>query len=143
MERDGGSEGRGVRARSPQETHTFRDLACWQACRDLRLFITGTVIRALPAAEKFRLADQLIRAARSTTSNVAEGSGRYHYLDEAKFDGIARGPCYEVIDHLITGNDEGLVSAASLTEGESKALHAIKVLNGYMAYLKRKAREDK
>ena len=132
-----------MRARNPGETHTFRDLACWQACRDLRLYITRSVVPALPAAEKFRLGDQVIRAARSTTSNVAEGYGRYHYLDEAKFDGIARGSCYEVIDHLITGNDEGLVSAASLTEGESKALYAIKVLNGYMAYLKRKAREDK
>jgi four helix bundle protein len=124
-------------------THSFQDLACWQACRELRIFVAKKVVPTLPAPERFRLGDQLLRSARSTTANIAEGYGRYHYLDEAKFCGISRGSCYEVIDHLITGNDEDQITDDLLEQGEAKALHAIKILNGYMAYLKRRATEPK
>ncbi len=52
------------------------------------------------------MGDQLLRAARSTTANIAEGYGRFHYLDNAKFCSNARGSCWEVLDHLIAGVDE-------------------------------------
>lgn len=122
---------------------TFRDLRCWQACRELRLFVTGKIVPRLPAAEKFRLADQLTRAARSTTANIAEGYGRFHYLDEAKFCSNSRGSCFEVIDHAITANDEGMLSDELLAECENLANTAIRQINGYMAYLKRRSSEEK
>lgn len=50
---------------------SFEELDCWKACRQLRLFVVQEVIPVLPLEEKYRLADQLIRAARSTTANVA------------------------------------------------------------------------
>ena len=55
------------------ETHeqNFEQLECWKACRELRLFVLRKVVPFLPAEERFRLTDQLIRAARSTTANVA------------------------------------------------------------------------
>jgi four helix bundle protein len=79
----------------------------------------------------------LLRAARSTTSNIAEGYGRFHYLDNAKFCSNARGSCWEVLDHLITGNDEKFVSAELLAHGRVLVDHAVRLLNGYMNYLKR------
>ena len=39
----------------------------------------------------------------------AEGYGRFHYKDNAKFCSNARGSLYEVIDHLITALDEDLI----------------------------------
>ena len=119
------------------QIRTFEDLECWKQCRTLRLFVAKSVIPVLPKCECYRLGDQLLRAARSTTANIAEGYGRFHYLDNAKFCSNARGSCWEVLDHLITGYDENLFSAELLGRGRELVAHAIKLLNGYMNYLKR------
>jgi four helix bundle protein len=116
---------------------TFEDLECWKQRRTLRLFVAKSVIPVLPKDERYRLGDQLLPAARSTTANIAEGYGRFHYLDNAKFCSNARGSCWEVLDHLITGHDENFFSAELLGRGRELVAHAIKLLNGYMSYLKR------
>lgn len=51
---------------------SFLDLEAWQVCRDVRRHLTELAIK-LPPSEKFRLADQMIRASRSATANLAEG----------------------------------------------------------------------
>ncbi len=81
------------------KVQSFEDLECWKQCRQLRLFVAREVIPQLPKEEKYRLGDQILRAARSTTANIAEGYGRFHYLDNAKFCSNARGSCHEVLDH--------------------------------------------
>src|SRR6266545_4856508 len=116
---------------------TFEDLECWKQYRMLRLFVAREVVPILPRDERYRLGDQLLRAVRSTTANIAEGYGRFHYLDNAKFCSNARGSCWEVLDHLITGDDEGLIRPEFLTEGRELVNGAVRVLNGYMNYLKR------
>jgi four helix bundle protein len=116
---------------------TFEDLECWQHCRALRRFVFREVVPALPKEERHRLGDQLIRAARSTTANIAEGYGRFHYLDNAKFCSNSRGSCWEVLDHLITGNDDGFISVDLLKRGRQLVIAAVKLITGYMNYLKR------
>src|SRR2546428_12339656 len=69
---------------------TFEDLECWKECRALRLFVAKELVTSLPKEERYRLGDQVLRAARSTTANIAEGYGRFHYLDNAKFCSNAR-----------------------------------------------------
>src|SRR5438874_12545015 len=69
---------------------TFEDLECWKQCRTLRLFIAKEAIPVLPKDERYRLGDQLLRAARSTTANIAEGYGRFHFLDNTTFCSNAR-----------------------------------------------------
>jgi len=39
----------------------------------------------LPASEKYNLADQLKRSASSIPANIAEGHGRYYFLDNVRF----------------------------------------------------------
>ncbi len=85
------------------------------------------------------MTDQLLRAARSTTANIAEGYGRFHYLDNAKFCSNSRGSGWEVLDHLITAHDEQLISAELLAEGRELVEQAMQRLNGYMHYLKKAA----
>jgi four helix bundle protein len=121
---------------------TFEDLQCWQACRALRIFIRRKIIPLMPKEEIYRLTDQLIRASRSTTANIAEGYGRFHYLDNAKFCSNSRGSCWETLDHLITANDEELISDELLAEGREIVNHAVKVTNGYISYLQRSAKES-
>lgn len=124
-------------ATSSTSLRTFEDLECWKECRVLRLFVAKEVLPSLPKAEQHRLGDQRLRAARSTTANIAEGYGRFHHLDNAKFCSNARGSCWEVLDHLITAHDEGLVQTALLDQGRAYIAKAIRLLNGYMNYLKR------
>lgn len=122
---------------NPKEIKTFEDLKCWQACRELRLFVAKEVVPVLSRDEKYRLSDQVLKAARSTTANIAEGYGRFHYLDNAKFCSNSRGSCWEVLDHLITANDEEMISAELLNKGRKLVNNAVKLINGYMNYLKR------
>ncbi len=124
------------------EIKTFEDLECWKACRELRLFIAKTVVPVLPKDEKFGLANQVLRAARSTTANIAEGYGRFHYMDNAKFCSNSRGSAWEVLDHLITANDEDMISDEMLSEGRDLVNQAARLLNGYMNYLKRASQTD-
>jgi four helix bundle protein len=121
---------------------TFEDLLCWQACRDLRLFVANKVLPALPQGENYRLREQILKASRSTTANLAEGYGRFHYKDNAKFCSNSRGSCWEVLDHLITANDENLIPSEILSEGRGFVNTAVKLINGYMNYLKRAGKKQ-
>lgn len=117
--------------------HTFEDLECWQAARSLRTFVSRQVLPRLPREERYRLGDQIVRAARSATANIAEGYGRFHYLDNSKFCSNARGSAWEVLDHLITAADDAYIGADVLAAGRARVAETVKLLNGYMAYLKR------
>lgn len=122
-----------------RKIQSFEDLKCWQAVRSLRQFVVREVLPQLPRDEKYRLGDQVLRAARSAPANIAEGYGRYHYLDNSKFLSNARGSVYEVLDHLVTTNDEGMVSDELLEQGREQVTVAVRLINGYMNYLKKQA----
>jgi four helix bundle protein len=117
---------------------SFEDLECWKASRRLRIFISKTIASTLPKGERYGLASQILRSARSTTANIAEGYGRFHYLDNAKFCSNARGSCFETLDHLITAHDENMITDTLLSEGRELVNEANKILNGYINYLRRK-----
>src|ERR1700745_799562 len=123
--------------RKPPQIRTFEELDCWKHCRNLRLFVARQVMPSLPKHERYRLGDQIVRAARSTTANIAEGYGRFHYLDNAKFCSNSRGSCWEVLDHLITAYDDRMISEELFARGREFVIRGVKVLTGYMKYLKR------
>jgi len=118
----------------------FENLECWQACRELRQFVNREVVPQLPVDERFRLTDQLIRAARSTTANIAEGFGRRHYLDNAKFIRNSLGSLHECLDHMIAASDERLIEASCLARFRELFERAVVLSNGYAAYLARSAK---
>jgi four helix bundle protein len=115
---------------------SFEDLDCWKVSRELRIWIADEVLPTLPKEERYRLGDQILRAARSVTANIAEGHGRHHYLDNSKFCMNARGSCTEVLDHLITAADERLISTEILNTGRAKVERTLQVINGYIGYLR-------
>ena len=117
------------------ELKTFEDLQCWQACRDLRIF-AARVCKELPKEEAYRLKDQILRSARSTTANLAEGYGRFHYQENIQYCRHARGSAYEVLDHFITGVDENLIAEAALSKCRTLVEKSVQLLNGYIRYLK-------
>ena len=122
----------------PQEykgAKDFRDLEVWQHCRDLRRDIE-TVAKTFPKEEQFRLKDQMIRAARSVTANRAEGFGRYHYQEFIQHMRMARGSVYELLDHLVVAVDNDYLGTDDFSSYEQRIESALKLLNGYVRYLR-------
>ena len=115
---------------------TFEELSCWKASKELKNYIFKEVIPEIPESEKFRLKDQIIRSSRSISANIAEGFGRFHYLDNAKFCSIARGSCFESLDHIICAFEEGFIDEIKFKNCRNLVFNAIKILNGYIKYLK-------
>ena len=117
---------------------SFEDLQCWQACREVLIFITE-LVKNYPKEEQYSLVDNMKRAARSTTQNIAEGFGRFHYKENLQFCRISRGSLFELIDDLITSIDEGFISKEDYELGRNKIAKALALLNGYIKYLNNKA----
>jgi four helix bundle protein len=78
----------------------------------------------------------MIRSSRSVTANIAEGHGRYHFQENIQFCRHARGSLSESLDHLIVANEEGYIDNNKLEEMRKSHDLCLKLLNGYMSYLK-------
>jgi len=121
---------------------SFENLEVWKSSRDVRLFV-AELVNKLPPDERYRLRDQMIRAARSATANIAEGFGRFHYQENIQFCRQARGSLYELLDHLITGNDENLFTSQEVKQARKLIEKAIALCNGYIGYLEKARESDK
>ncbi len=84
---------------------TFETLEVWIKSREMRNRISK-LTKDFLSEEKYRLTDQMIRAPRSVTANIAEGYGRYHYQENIQFCRQARGSLFELVDHLTVALDE-------------------------------------
>lgn len=120
-----------------ERSDTFEDLVCWQKAYQLKRKLKRDVLSKLPKSEQYELRSQILRAARSSTANIAEGWGRFHYLDSNKFYYNSRGSLAEILDHLIEARDDEYISSDLFEELKLQVLEAIKVLNGFIFYLKR------
>ena len=116
---------------------TFEDLEVWKLARDLRKMISS-LVKTFPADEKYRLTDQMIRASRSVTANIAEGYGRYHYQENIQFCRQSRGSLYEILDHLTVALNEGYIIEKIFNDLREDVFEIIKKLNGYIQYLKKR-----
>jgi four helix bundle protein len=114
----------------------FRDLDAWKLCRDLRLHV-WSVCQGFPSEEKFRLADQMVRASRSATACIAEGYGRFHYQENIQFCRQSRGSLYELIDHFLVAHECGYTTDAAINDLIEKTKRAIQTVNGYIRHLKK------
>ncbi len=120
---------------------TLETLDVWKAARKLRKLFSDFV-KTLPVSEKYKLVDQMIRASRSVTANIAEGYGRYHYQENIQFCRQARGSLFEMLDHFTVCLDEGYITEDKFMNYRKNILKMIRLLNGYIKYLKGR-KEDK
>lgn len=124
-----------------KEIKSFEDLKVWQKARDLRNEIYD-LSKSLPRDENYRLKDQLIRASRSVTANIAEGYGRFHYQEYIQFCRQARGSLYEILDHLICAQDQDLINSETLGDFRENITNCIRILNGFISYLKKAKKNE-
>ncbi len=112
-------------------------LDVWRKARDFALLAYRRVIPALPAEEKWCLAQQIRRAAQSVPANIAEGYGRYYYQENIRFCYIARGSLVETLSHIILANELGYLPKEIFEQAVSESNELVRLINGYIAYLKR------
>ena len=115
----------------------FEKLNCWQACNELKKYFKENVLAELPKTERFELYNQILRASRSATANIAEGWGRYHYKDNVKFLLNARGSVAELLDHSLEAKDCNYISDKTLKELRNQIDKCIQLINGYIRYLRK------
>jgi four helix bundle protein len=120
----------------------FEGLDCYQLA--LQVFREAyAVAKRLPAIERYNLADQLRRAATSITLNIAEGYGRYHYLDKIRFYYIARGSMTEVQAAFIDCQTAGYSADKELVRQRDLCNRALQALNGLIRYTYRQRQGQK
>ena len=116
---------------------SFYDLNAWKLARRFKIKVYE-VVKKFPVEEKFDLAGQLRRAARSVPANIAEGHGRKTPKDEIRFCITARGSLAETLNHLIDAFDCGYIDKEALAEIKSEWDELRRTLLGYIAYLQTK-----
>ncbi len=123
------------------EQRGFEDLECYQLA--LRVMKEAyDVMKRLPAKEKYNLADQMRRASVSVVLNIAEGYGRYHYLESLRFYYIARGSLNETLSAFIAC--DALQYTQNELQGQRELCHsALRSLNGFIRYVRGQQRGNK
>ena len=119
----------------PPVYRSFEDLEVYKAMREFRKAMYR-VAKRLPDIEKFGLASQIRRAAVSLTNNLAEGHGRFHFLDQIKFTLISRGSLAELIDDLNVCSDENYLPPEEVVALKDTGWQVLKLTNGYLRYLR-------
>src|SRR5437773_7102295 len=119
----------------------------YQAVEDLELYQVARGVRRtmyrmprrLPEEEKFELASQIRRAAVSVTNDIAEGHGRFHFLEQTKFMLQSRGSLEEWLDDLNVCADEGYLPIQEIESVRQESWRVHKLINGYIRFLRRRA----
>jgi four helix bundle protein len=114
---------------------TFEDLEVYQVAREFRKAMYR-VAKRLPEEEKFGLVSQIRRAAVSLTNNIAEGHGRFHFLEQIKFMLQARGSLEELLDDLNVCEDEEYLAIAEIERLKQEGWRVHKLINGYIRFLR-------
>ena len=101
------------------------------------------VAKRLPEIEKFGLVNQIQRAAVSLTNNIAEGHGRYHYLDQIKFTLHSRGSLEELLDDLNVCEDEQYLIGEEIDSLKEDGWRVRQLIDGYVRYLRQQSAKSR
>ncbi|MEW6094046.1 MAG: four helix bundle protein [Chloroflexota bacterium] len=115
---------------------SFETLKVWQKAHAFMLDLHKRLLPLLPKEEKYGLADQIRRSSKSVGANIAEGSGRFYYLDNVRFCYQARGSLDETLNHLRTAHDLGYCPNDIYADFRKQMEEIRRALNGYIIWLK-------
>jgi len=117
-------------------------LEVWKKAIEFAVYVHHDILPLLPTEEKWVLTDQLRRASQSVPANIAEGYGRYYYQDNIRFCYIARGSLEESLSHVVFAHKVNYISPTLFAEVNQKGEELVRLINGYIAYLKQSKRGE-
>ena len=123
-------------AEKKKDIRSFEDLEVYILAREFSRKV-GKLIQKLPPVEDYNLKGQMRRAKLSVTNNIAEGYGRYHFQENMQYCRQSRGSICELIDDFNECYDNGYIDQGYRDELKNDGYQLMKVLNGYIASIKR------
>ena len=117
---------------------SFHDLEIWKLSHQLVLEIYK-ISRMFPKEENFRITSQLLRAAYSIPTNIAEGMGRYTRKEFIYFLTIARGSVEECKYLILLSKDLGYLHENMFNELTQKYDSVGKMINSLINSLRKKS----
>lgn len=120
---------------SSDKIQSWRDLLVWQKAHAATLEVYR-ISKLFPVDEKFRLTDQLCRAAASIPTKIADGKGRGSVAEFRQFLIIARGSVEETRYLLLLAKDLGLLALEARTQLEASYTEISKMTNALLRALK-------
>ncbi len=115
----------------------LKRLKVWVRAKDFALKIYEQILPLLPPEEKWNLNQQLRRSSLSISANIAEGYGRFYFQENVRFCYLARGSLEETLSHLAFSFEAMYIPNTLYRQFESEGEEIDKMLNGYIAYLKK------
>lgn len=122
----------------------FETLKVWKVARTFRSAIND-LVNSFTEEERYLLKYQLLKSSRLVGTSIAKGYGCHQLEEMIRFCRVARGHLLETLDNLYIALDEKYISTQTFHLLEKEYEHLLKLLNGYIGYLKRKEdleRED-
>lgn len=115
---------------------TWKDLDVWQRAHALVLKVYK-ITSSFPPEERFRLVDQLCRAAASVPANIVEGQSRQTTKEYIQFLYNARGSLEETRYHLLLAEDLGFLKEDEYDDLERQYEIVSRMLNRLIQSLKK------
>ena len=120
----------------------FQDLLAWQLSYELKCEVFAFTATG-PASKDFKYRDQILTSSASAPSNIAEGFGRMHPRDAARFYEFARGSLMETRSHLIDGRDRGYLERELCSRLSNLARAALKTTTALWRAKRRQAGQER
>lgn len=115
----------------------FEDLIAWQKARKLTRQIYQVTNHG-NFARDYSLKDQILRAAVSSMSNMAEGFERGGLVEFQRFLAIAKGSCAELRNQLYVALDVGYLDQNAFDALMTQAIEVGKIIGGLRASVDRR-----
>ena len=88
---------------------SFKELKVWQLSHKLSIEVSD-LVKTFPKDEKYDLADQMRRSARSIPSAIAEGFGRFYFNDKLTFYERGNASLLELKNHFDEAKENKYIS---------------------------------
>jgi len=100
----------------------------YQLAREMSA-IAWEIYKVLKPEIRFKIGGQFIESADSVGANIAEGYGRFHYLEKVKFYHNSRGSLYETIHWLELLKERDLIDLSLFNSFKNKSTQLSPKLN--------------
>ena len=119
----------------------FRTLKVYQKSIELADIIFK-LTKQFPSEEKYRLTDQMVRAATSIGANIAEGVGQGYKSKTINFCNIAMGSTNEMRHWITVARMQTYISDDEFKDLDGRLDEILRMLIGYMRMVSRKIDEE-